>query len=139
MSYRPKTRLEKILNGMAIRARNGLEEAVQAAMERMTPLPVNASLVKEESGKTVVTLDKTAAELFAAAQAGRTVSATATVPAGEDKTGEITMILPIEVFRMTVENADIYTVKVRADADTTDALFFGDNFAGDDTVVLTEV
>ena len=139
MSYRPKTRLEKILNGMAVSARNGLEEAVQAAMERMKPLPVNATLVKEESGKTVVTLDKTAAELFAAAQAGRAVSATATLPVGEDTTGEITMILPIEVFRMAVGDTAVYTVKVRADADTTDALFFGDNFAGDDIVVLTEV
>lgn len=139
MSFRQKTRLEKILNGMAVKARPGLEKAVQAAMDRMTPLETNVVLSKDNDGKTVVTLDKTAGELFSAAAAGKAIRATATAPVGENQTAEVTMIIPIEIFRFESEDGIAYTVKARSDTEAKDTLFYGDGFSEDDTVVLTEV
>lgn len=72
MSYRPKTRLEKILNGQIMKARSGLEAAVQAALERTKPMEANCTIsVDSQTGKQTITTDLTAAELFEAVNAGR--------------------------------------------------------------------
>ena len=57
----------------------------------------------------------------------------------DDETGEMTFLAPVEVFRLTIGDLAVYTVKLRGDANEKDALFYGDGFAGDDIVVLTEV
>lgn len=100
----------------------------------VAPLAVSVTLSQNESNKPVITFDKTAAEVFAAANAGRMVKITGTPT--EDLTA--TMIMPIEVFKLETNGDISYTVKLRADADAADALYFGENFAGTDPVVLTE-
>ena len=74
MSYRPKTRLEKILNGQILKARSGLEEAVQAALGRMKPLACNGTKsVDSETHLKSITTDVTALELYEAVTGGRSV------------------------------------------------------------------
>lgn len=135
MSYRPKTRLEKILNGQIMKARSGLEAAVQAALERMRPLEVDgAASIDEQTGKLVITINKSAAEVFAAAEKGQNVRYES-----ESNGQHITGIIPMEAFRFANEDGVNYLFKIRGDANATDKLFVSGVIAGDDIVVASEV
>ena len=80
MSYRPKTRLEKILNGQIMKARSGLEAAIQAALERTKPLEVDATMAADPETKLpTITINKYAGELYEAISKGKYVSVSASV------------------------------------------------------------
>lgn len=103
------------------------------------PLEVHATISKNEQDKTVVTMDKTAVEFFEAAEAGRYVKAIAEdIPVGEGITADFTFIESINIIKSEAAGQNAYTVKAHLDI-TDDTLYIGDNLAGSDIVVLTEI
>ena len=139
-NFRPKTRLEKILGGAAITARSGLEAAVQAALERTKPLDVDVMVaVDSETGKAVITTDKTAAELFSAVYAGRAVAAHAEVAVeGEESLVTVTTIFTVTAKELEVGDARNYEfVFIDYDNDDGVVTYYGEGLGADDTVVLT--
>lgn len=105
----------------------------------LVTLPLEVTATRSNDGETI-TLNKTAGEIYAAAQAGRLCKTTVpNVPMGQDVTGTITMILPIEVFKIEAGGETFYTVKARGSASTNDTLLYGDGFAADDIVVLRNI
>lgn len=87
--FTPKTRLEKILCGVATVAKTRIEKAVKYFVDHtgggggIFEMSVAIS-TDSETGKQVATTDKTAAELFDACAAGKKVFAACTIQAGED-------------------------------------------------------
>lgn len=136
------SRMVALLNGQDLTPRNPLEKAVKtlvASIGKGGNAPLELTVTTSESGeKTVVTFDKTAAEVFAAVAAGKQCKATAVVT-DEGYTITATMVLPIEAFRFESGSVANYTFKCRCDQDSEDRLYYGTDFAADDTVVLTEV
>lgn len=111
--------------------------AEEAQTPDAAPLEVTMTL-SESGGKTVVTFNKTAAEMFAAAAAGKMVIGTGQIP-DEENTVTMTAVLPIEVFRVENGGSALYVFKMRCDMSEADNLFIGKYLAADDPVVLTEV
>lgn len=95
------------------------------------PAPLQVDMTMSEG---TITLDKTAGEVFAAAQQGRMVEASAEMP-GDD----ITVIIPIEAFKISGNGGDLYIFKARADSNAADHLYMSAALSESDTVVLTEV
>lgn len=139
MSFRPKTRLEKILRGQDMKARSALEESVQIALANAGGvLETNATLsVDSETGKQMITTDITAAELFGACAAGKKVLAEITLG---DAPGAIrkTISLNGQVFGDDEEAVYEFTF---AEVDGTDGAigFIAEKLSADDTVVFHEV
>ena len=170
MSFTPKTRLEKILCGVATTAKTRLEKAVAAAMAGVASalelppataadngsvlgvvngawakdsrvLAVTGVVTENESEKKVMTLDKTAAEMFEAIEAGRLVKFTCELIAGEEPNTmavTITQILPIVAAKSEVGDTTVYNFVVHPSIDEDDEIFFVENLSGTDTVALTE-
>lgn len=95
------------------------------------PAPLQVDMTMLEGA---ITLDKTAREAFAAAQQGRMVEASA-----EMSGSDITVIIPIEAFKISGNGGDQYMFKARADSNATDHLYMSSYLSATDTVVLTEV
>jgi hypothetical protein len=89
-------------------------------------------MTENEQDKTVITLDKTAEELYAAAVSGRAMHGHSV------QTGmTIDVILQIEAFKLDTGDTT-YRFKMRADA-SGDALYMTDWLFGSDAVVAVEV
>ena len=162
MSFEPRTRLEKILCGVATTARTRLEMAVKTAMDSVEsalelpkvtasdngkvlqvvsgkwkkgadvrPYEVVGTFSTNESSKTVITLDKTAAECYEAAAAGRCIVMTGQV--AENTT--IEEVLPICAEKITSGDQVGYKFRVTNEAGTG---FASEAIAGSAAVVLTE-
>ena len=117
---------------------------MQAALERTKPLDVDVTIsVDSETGKSVITTDKTAEELFLAVYAGRTVAAHAEVPIeGEDSSVTVTVTNIWQINAKQFEFGDSRNYEfVGIDYDTDDGpvTYCGDGLGAGDTVVLTEV
>lgn len=96
------------------------------------PLYCIVSMTKNEQDKIVITLDKTAEELYAAAVSGRAMHGHSV-----QTSMTVDIIQQIEAFKL--DNGDItYRFKMRADA-SGDALFMTEWLFGDDAVVAVEV
>lgn len=121
---------------------NNIENALAALTAAQAPLECTVTIGEDKTtGKTTATLNKTVADIWAAAQAGKqikAVAADATVPG--DLTATITIIVPIEIFEAELSDiGTVYVMKARVDMGPEDALFIAENLSADDTVVLTEV
>lgn len=144
MSFTPKTRLEKILCGVAATAKTRLEKAVAIAIGNAggggggsaALFEVAATLSENDQGKVVVTTDRTAEEWYNAAVSGATAHMSAIEPT---LNAPIDMVLPFEIFRATIDGSVMYTVKARLDLNPVDALFMAQMLLGNETVVLTKV
>jgi len=136
------SKMVALLNGQDLTPRNPLEKAVKTLVASIgkggnAPLEVTVTTSKS-GGKTVVTYNKTADEVFAAVAAGRPVIAT-TADLVSETMVTITYVVPVEAFRFEAEGDTSYVFKSRCDIGSADKLFYGSDFAADDTVVLTEV
>lgn len=81
-----------------------------------------------------VTLDVTAEQLFAAAEAGKVVKASI-----NENGSSITVIVPVEAFRMANDDGAFYLFKARIDAEKDDVLFMSDPLLGHSFVELKPV
>lgn len=98
MSFTPKTRLEKILCGVAAEARTRLEKAVQAAIKG------RALTVEGTAGEGTLTLGMTAGELYEAVAAGKTVVSESALGEGS----YATFAININAFKLTDNGTDAY-------------------------------
>ena len=147
-SYVPKTRIEKILCGVTATAKTGIEKAAAAAMasikgavDSSAPLEVTGVLSENGSGKQVMTLNKTAAELFTAAEAGRLIKLSTEMITGEEPnttTVSATVIAPVTAGKAEAGNITVYSFAVDLGMDGDDEIYFVEDLAGTATVVLTE-
>lgn len=148
MSFRPKTRLEKILRRQDMKARSALEESVQIAMQNAGGGGVfesNASLSEDsETGKTAITTDKTAVELFDAVNAGKSVRALASITSikeGEEPvTVMITKVLHVAGVKFVHDGVTSFEFNF-VDIDEEDGIigFIADSLSADDIVVFRQV
>lgn len=104
------------------------------------PFEVDATFAINAQEKVVITLDATAGELYAAAEAGQLLKATALVPNGEaGETSSVTDIIPIEVYRLEVsEELFLYNIRLHMDPSSSSKVFYAENLTADDPVVVTE-
>lgn len=168
-SFVPKTRLAKILCGVETTAKTHIEKAVAVAIDSLVGLPkvtssdngkvllvksgkwqkgrasdcapLEASGVMSKNGedKEVITLNKTAEELFAAAQSGRYVKVTTEVTIGTEPnvvTAEAITIGPINASMLTSGDYVAYSFALIT---AENSVFRAENIAANATVVLTEV
>ena len=141
-------RLIALLNDADLTPQSALEKAVKSALAAINgriddgaPLEATGVMSTNGSGKEVITLDKTAAELFAAAQAGRLLRVTTELTFGEGQdavTATATNILPFVASKLEAGGESVYGFAAHPDTDGEDKMFCVDNLAADDTVVLTE-
>lgn len=132
MSFTPKTTLEKILCGVTATAKTRLEKAFAAAMLRLSndPVAVTGTIGKNESQKTTITLNKTAAELYAAISSGKT--AHVTYSTGENASTEMGCTCT------GAKNTSGETVTYGfCMSDYSGTQYTASSLAGSDTVVLT--
>lgn len=103
------------------------------------PFEVDATFAINAQEKAVITLDATAGELYAAAEAGQLLKATASLPIGEEgATISVTDIIPIEVYRLEVsEELFLYNVRLHMDHSSSSNVFYAENLHADDPVVVT--
>lgn len=118
---------------------NKLEQG--AADANAGPLEATGVMSVNGSGKKVITLDKTAAEAFAAAEAGRLLKLTVELTVGEapdtvDMT--VTSVMPFVAAKTEYNGNVMYGFAARPDTDGNNTVFFAENLAGTDTVALTE-
>lgn len=104
------------------------------------PFEVDATFAINAQEKAVITLDATAGELYAAAEAGQLLKATALLPSGEaGETISATDIIPIEVYRLEVgEELFSYNVRLHLDPSSSSNVFYAESLRADDPVVVTE-
>ena len=135
-NYTPKTRLEKILMGVNIAARNGLEKAVKHALSQFEPLEVVGELSKNESQKDVITLDKTAEELYAAVKRNAPIKTLSTITAQDESVVVFEGAPKFSATKITSGETVIYEFcMISSDG----VSFVAEDLAGTDAVVLTEV
>lgn len=107
------------------------------------PLDVNVTRTKDsETDKDVLTLDKTAEELYEAVSAGRMVRAMmqVTVPLGDGEiTIDVTLTGPFSVQKLDAGEGVSYVVMLHTGSDDGAAFFISDMIPADATVVLKEV
>ena len=169
-SYVPKTRLEKILCGVTATAKTGIEKAVAAAMASIAgvlpkvtssdngkalvvksgkwqkgaasaPLEATGVLSVNGSGKQVMTLNKTAEELFTAVASGRMIKLVTELTIGEEPnttTATITQILALAANKLEAGGNTVYNFAAHPGTDEEDEIFCVEDLAGTDTVVLTK-
>lgn len=152
--FTPKTRLEKILCGVATTAKTRIEKAVKTAVENAgggssnAPLEAEGTLTTDaQTGKVTITLNKTAGELYAAACAGKQLKISMPVTDHDDLKDEdyvidVTRVTPFTATKMVAESlsAVFYNFEARiGDRNDGDSLLCSGDLAETDTVVLTEV
>lgn len=155
--FTPKTRLQKILCGVAGAAANAktrIEKAAAEAVENAggggasnAPLEAEGTLVTDaQTGKTTITLDKTAGELYGAACAGKLLKLSTPVSRHDDESDadyvvDVTNILSFVATRIAVESAGMvvykFEMRARVGGDG-ESLLLADDLAETDTVVFTE-
>lgn len=140
--FTPKTRLEKILCGVATTAKTRIEKAVKYAVDHAGGggvFETNIVLSTDtETGKQIVTTDKTAEELFEAIEAGKVVVALFTVPGPEETA--ISVRKTLHIGGMCAGGATYEFTFAEADADDGVIAFAtADNLLPGDTVVFHKV
>lgn len=141
--FTPKTRLEKILCGVVTTAKTRLEKAVKYAVDHAGGggggvLEMNCTIsVDSETGKQMVSTDKTAEELFNAIEAGKVVVALFTAPGPEETALSVRKILHIGC--VLIGGAVYEFSFVEADGNDGAIAFFVENLQPDDIVVFHEV
>ena len=128
-------------------ALNRIEDALDALATAYIPLEAEGTLViDEQTGKTTITLNKTAGELYEAACAGKllklSIHITETIKdTGEDYVIDVTRVTPFVATKMVAESlsAVAYNFEVRIGDHDGDSLLYSGDLAETDTVVLTEV
>lgn len=134
--FTPKTRLEKILCGIATTAKTRLEKAVAFAL---SPLEVNVTF---GDGDATVICDKTAAEVYEAISAGRMLkilTEAITGSEGEETVINVTKFCTMEATKMESESVTVYNFVYHTGDEKAAELYVTDAIAADAAVVLTKV
>lgn len=126
MSYNKKT--WQTGDTITAEALNNLEQGCDDA--NVGPLAMVATLGVNESSKKTLTMNKTAEEVYEAAAAGRLFKVSFAV----SENNSFECILAIGAIKRN--DGGNVSYQFRADTDT---MYFGDDLAADDPVVLTEV
>lgn len=117
---------------------NRIENALASLAAAQTPLETNAVLsVDQTTGKQVITIDKTAEELFEAIEAGKAIEAMFTMPGPADQPIAIRKI--VNVSGMLIGGTLYEFTMVEVDEDDGVIGFIASNVLAEDTVVFTEV
>ena len=133
LGFEPKTRLAKILCGLqGVVAKTQIEKAVKYAVDNAgkTPLEVTGVLSTDGNSKTVLTFDRTAAELYENFAAGRLCKIS--FAASENHNAEC--VCPVAAIKNESDGEISYMF--RCDTDTT---YVCTNVDADDVVVMTEI
>ena len=143
--FTPKTRLEKILCGVATIAKTRLEKAVKYAVENAGGggggvFEMNCTVsVDSETGKQTIATDVTAAEMIDACATGKKVFAVLTIPAGEDSI-IISKTVTIDGQVLGDDEEAVYEFCFSTVSQEEGLIgFLAADLSADDTVVFTQV
>lgn len=143
--FTPKTRLEKILCGVVTTAKTRLEKAVKYAVENAGGggggvIESNFVVsIDSETGKQIITADKTAAELFDACTAGKKVFGVCTIQDGENPI-VLRKTLAIDGQVIGDDEEAVYEFCFSTVSQEEGLMgFLAANLSADDTVVFTQV
>ncbi len=144
-NFVPKTRLEKILCNVASTAKTRLEKAVQIAVANAVsgggqPGAVSITVSDDGEGLQRLTLDKTAAELFAMIQTGKKIRVNIVTPSESVTDVTFTRYMSIDGQAVDTGGGTVYKFSF-VDVDSDDGVvgFATSSIATDDVVVFTKL